>query len=96
MTHIPRRDRIPATEPELRSALKQALVQDLNNQDVTAEDIDDDAPLFGEGLGLDSLDAVELVVLLEKRFDVHIDNMVEGREAFASITALTRHILSQR
>ncbi len=87
---------MPQSETELRSALKQALVQELNLQDVTPDGIGDDAPLFGEGLGLDSLDAVELVVMLEKRFGIHIDNMADGREAFASIAALARYILDKR
>ncbi len=85
------------SETELRAALKEALVRELNLQDVAAADIDDDEPLFGdEGLGLDSLDAVELVVMLEKRFGVHIDKMEEGREAFASISALARYLLDKR
>lgn len=87
----------PAPDAELRAALKQALVRELNLQDVSAEDIGDDTPLFGdEGLGLDSLDAVELVVMLEKHFNVHIDNMEDGRAAFVSITALSRYIVEKR
>ena len=86
----------PSDERELRAALKQALVRELNLQDVTPDDIEDDAPLFGEGLGLDSLDAVELVVMLEKHFDIHIDNMADGREAFASISALASSIIEKR
>lgn len=76
--------------------LKEALITDLNLQSVTPEDIADDAPLFGDGLGLDSLDAVELVVLVQKRFGVEIKDMEEGREAFASVAALARFIEERR
>ena len=94
MSHTP--PLFPASESALRAALKEALVADLNLQDVTPADIDDDAPLFDEGLGLDSLDAVELVVLLEKHFGVQIESADSGREAFQSIAALARYILANR
>ena len=56
----------------------------------------DDHPLFGEGLGLDSLDAVELVVLLKKHYQTEIKDMDEARKAFASITALAEYIRAHR
>ncbi|HDH98241.1 MAG TPA: acyl carrier protein [Deltaproteobacteria bacterium] len=81
---------------QLKQQLKEMIIQDLNLPDVKPEDIDDKAPLFEEGLGLDSLDAVELVVLLQKRFLVQIANMDEGKEAFASIEALARFVKAQQ
>ncbi len=72
--------------------LKRVIVEDLNLEEITPDEIKDDEPLFGEGLGLDSLDAVELVVVVKRHFGVEIKDMSEGREAFASINALTKFI----
>jgi acyl carrier protein len=76
----------------IKEQLKKILVEELNLEDISPEDIEDDAPLFGEGLGLDSLDAVEIVVLLEKHFGVEVKNLDEGREAFRSINALAQYV----
>ena len=77
---------------QLNEKLKIIIIEELNFEDVTPEDIDDDAPLFGDGLGLDSLDAVELVVQVQKHFGVAIKDMDEGRIAFQSINALRQFI----
>ena len=76
----------------LNEKLKTIIIEELNLEDVRAEDIDDNAPLFGEGLGLDSLDAVELVVQVQKHFGVEIKDIEEGRMAFQSINALGQFI----
>ncbi len=68
------------------------LVNDLKIQGVQPENISDTEPLFGDGLGLDSLDAVELVVLIKKYFGVQIADMNEGKKAFASINSLAQYI----
>jgi acyl carrier protein len=77
---------------ELKTKLKEILIEEIKIQGITPAEIRDDMPLFGDGLGLDSLDAVELVVLIQKHFDVQIANMDEGKEAFVSIESLARYI----
>lgn len=76
----------------IRLTLKKAILDELHLEDVTLEDIDDDAPLFKEGLGLDSLDAVELTVLVQRHFGVTLDDVDKAREAFASINTLVAYI----
>lgn len=81
---------------ELKAQIKEMIVRDLKLQGVDPHGIDDNAPLFEEGLGLDSLDAVELVVLIQKHFDVQIEDMDEGQAAFKSITTLAEFIGARR
>ena len=72
--------------------LKAAIITALNLQDITPAQIDDDAPLFGTGLGLDSIDALELVVMLEKNYRIVIKDIEEGRPAFQSVRTLAAFI----
>ena len=76
----------------LKLFLKKMLIRTLRLEDITPEDIDDNAPLFKEGLGLDSLDALEIVIALEKNFNITIPDEHVGREAFASISALADYV----
>lgn len=76
----------------LKSKLKQLIVSTLKLEDVKAEDLADDEPLIGSGLNLDSIDALELVVTLEKEFGIKIKSSEESREALASIAHLAEFI----
>ena len=76
----------------IRKKLKELLVTSLSLEGVKPEEIKDDAVLFGEGLGLDSLDAVEIVVLLQRNWGIDVKDMNEGRKAFSSIDTLTNYI----
>ncbi|MDY7095418.1 MAG: phosphopantetheine-binding protein [Acidobacteriota bacterium] len=71
-----------------RERLKRTIIESLNLEGMTPEMIDDEAPLFGDGLGLDSVDALELVVALEKEYGVSIDSEAIGQDAFASVASL--------
>lgn len=75
--------------------LAQHLISGLNLEDIAVSDIDPLAPLFGEGLGLDSIDALELAVIVERQYGIRIPNMEVGKTAFASIAALDEFIRSQ-
>jgi acyl carrier protein len=81
---------------ELKTQLKALLVEGLRLEDVRPGDIKDEEPIFVEGLGLDSIDALELVVLVEEKFNVVIPDEEVGKLAFASIEALADYVLSQR
>ncbi len=76
--------------------LKAKIVDLFDLEDVIAEQIEDDAPLFGPGLGLDSIDALELVVLLERDYGIVIKDMEEGRPAFQSVRTLAAFIEAKR
>ncbi|HYD48815.1 MAG TPA: phosphopantetheine-binding protein [Terriglobales bacterium] len=81
---------------ELKSQLKTLMVEGLKLEDVQPEEIDDAAPIFVEGLGLDSIDALELVVLVEEKFRVVIPDEEVGKVAFASVNALADYIAAQQ
>lgn len=72
--------------------LKQMIIETLKIEDITVDDIDNNEPLFREGLGLDSIDALELVVAIEKIFNIIIEDEDVGKKAFASISALAHFI----
>ena len=76
--------------------LKIKIIESLRLQDVKPEQIEDDAPLFGTGLGLDSIDALELVVMLEKHYGIVIKDIEEGRPAFRSVRTLAEFIEAKR
>jgi len=72
--------------------LKKEILNVLNREDLTPEDIDTEAPLFGDGLGLDSIDALELIVLLEENYGVKIEDPKEGRKIFTSVKTMAEYI----
>jgi acyl carrier protein len=80
----------------LAGELKSLIIDRLKLEDVSPEDIDPAAPLFGEGLGLDSIDALELVVALEKTYGIRIPDEDVGKEAFASVDALADYIIKNK
>jgi len=85
------------TKKDIETTLKSAIVKELRLEGIKAEDIDDNAPLFGdEGLRLDSLDAVELVMIVEKHFGVAIADAEEARQSFASVSELADFILARK
>lgn len=83
-------------EQELIEKLKVEILKQLNLEDMKPEDINPDAPLFGEGLGLDSIDALELMVLLEKNYGIKIEDPKEGKKIFFSIRTLAQFILENK
>ncbi len=78
--------------PRLMDFLRRMIIASLKLEDLDPAEIREDERLFGEGLGLDSLDALELVVAIEKHFEVIIENEDQGKEAFVSLAALARYI----
>ena len=78
----------------VRAKLKEILISELNLEGKTSEDIDDAAPLFGEGLGLDSLDALQLAMAIEENFGLQVPEGDEARSIFASVDALVAHIVA--
>ena len=81
---------------DLKQSLKVQIIESLNLQGMTPEEIDDNAPLFGEGLGLDSIDSLELMVLLERNYGIKIEDAREGRKAMESVNAMTQYISDHR
>jgi acyl carrier protein len=80
---------------ELKTTLKTLMIDGLRLDTVRPEDVDDAAPIFVEGLGLDSVDALELVVLVEEKFRIQIPDEDIGRQAFASIDALADFVAGE-
>ena len=80
----------------LTNELKVHIIETLRLEDITPEQIDDDEPLFGAGLGLDSIDALELVAMLENRYGIVIKDLEEGRPAFQSVRVLATFIQAKR
>lgn len=76
--------------------IKEIIVEALNLEDISPADIDDNAPLFGEGIGLDSIDILELIVEIERRFSVRITDKDKAVEIFSSVSSLSEYVESNR
>lgn len=81
---------------ELTQELKTKIIAQLNLEDLTVEDLEDDTPLFGDGLGLDSIDALELIVMLDKSYGIKLSDPKEGRKVFETIQTMADFIEANR
>ena len=81
---------------QLIEELKKQIIQVLNLEDMEPQDIENDAPLFGEGLGLDSIDALELIVLMEKNYGIKLKDPAQGKQIFKSVTVMAEYIAQNR
>ena len=81
---------------ELILELKNRILEALKLEDMTPEDIDTDAPLFKDGLGLDSIDALELMLLLEKNYGIKLKSPAEGKEIFKSVRTMAEYVAANR
>ena len=81
---------------QLVSELKSRIIEVLNLEDVQPDDIESSAPLFGEGLGLDSIDALELIVMMEKVYGIKIKDPSAGKEIFKSVNTMAEFVKANR
>jgi len=79
---------------DLKLKLKELLVEHLNLQDIKPEDIGDDQPIFGEGLGLDSIDALEIIVMLQQHFGIRLTKADNGPQVLASVNSMADYIMA--
>lgn len=81
---------------QLINELKCQIIEALNLDGMTPDDIQDNDALFGDGLGLDSIDALELIVLLEKQYGIKLANPAEGKEIFKSVASIADYVSKHR
>lgn len=81
---------------QLIQELKKHLIEELNLEEIAPEDIDAEAPLFGDGLGLDSIDALEIMLILEKFYGVKLANAADAKPIFYSVRTLAEYIVQNR
>ena len=81
---------------ELIEELKASIIEALNLEDLTPADIDANAPLFGKGLGLDSIDALELIVLMERNYGIRLKDAAAGRQVFQSVRVMAEYVMAHR
>ncbi|TYR37717.1 acyl carrier protein [Sphingobacterium phlebotomi] len=80
----------------LKEELKRQIIDVLNLEDITPADIQDEEALFGEGLGLDSIDALELIVLMDKVYGIKLSDPKKGRDIFQSVQTMATYISENR
>ncbi len=81
---------------ELIKNIKEQVIEQLNLEDLSPDEISETESLFGEGLGLDSIDALELMVLLEREYGIKVENPADGKEIFSSINSMAEFIEANR
>jgi acyl carrier protein len=81
---------------ELKAELKNKIITSLNLEDISVDEIDENDHLFGEGLGLDSIDALELIVMLDKDYGIKLTDPKEGKKIFESIETMAKYIEENR
>ncbi len=81
---------------DLKQELKEKIIEQLNLEDISVDDIADAEPLFGEGLGLDSIDALELIVMLDKDYGIKLADPKEGKKIFESIDTMANYIAEHK
>ena len=81
---------------QLIEQLKKQIIEALNFEDMTPADIDSDAPLFGEGLGLDSIDALELIMLMDREYGIKLSDPKQGKAIFKSVRNMAEYIQANR
>jgi len=81
---------------DLKQELKEKIITQLNLEDIAIEEIADTDPLFGDGLGLDSIDALELIVMLDKDYGIKLTDPKEGKKIFESIAVMADYISAHR
>jgi acyl carrier protein len=80
----------------LKKELKENIIEQLNLEDISVDEIGDNDPLFGDGLGLDSIDALELIVMLDKDYGIKLTDPKEGKAIFESIEVMANYIATNR
>ncbi len=80
----------------LKQELKELIINALNLEDISIDDIQDNDPLFGDGLGLDSIDALELIVLLDKEYGIKLADPKQGKEIFQSVETMAQFVAANR
>lgn len=81
---------------DLKQELKEKIITQLNLEDIAIEEIADKDPLFGDGLGLDSIDALELIVMMDKDYGIKLTDPKEGKKIFESIEVMANYIAEHR